>query len=415
MDLSGIYPPVPTFFAEDESLDLPTLHTHITRLRGKGITRFVALGSNGEAVHLDLDERRAVIAAIREAAGADAQILAGAGTDSTRATIALCRLAAEAGADAALVLPPHYYRSRMSLSALAAHFRAVAEESPIPVVLYNVPANTAGVDLDAETVIGLSPHPNIAGIKDTGGNLAKMAEIVAGAHEGFDTLAGNAGMLLPALAVGALLWRGTPGPTAAPLLAVSGIVLALCALATVACTAMIYASLKPIPAWRHPLVLPVYLLFALLTGLALLFALMLAMPGHRAPGAMLLALASVAALRVVLKWRYWRDIVRDGLPGSRGAAIGLPGREATVFERPHTEANYITREMAFQVARQHARRLRVGACALVVGGPLLGYLLLAACGPAFALGAAATLLLAGAFVERWLFFAQARHVVTLYY
>jgi 4-hydroxy-2-oxoglutarate aldolase len=203
MDLSGIYPPVPTFFAEDESLDLPTLHTHITRLRGKGITRFVALGSNGEAVHLDLDERRAVIAAIREAAGADAQILAGAGTDSTRATIALCRLAAEAGADAALVLPPHYYRSRMSLSALAAHFRAVAEESPIPVVLYNVPANTAGVDLDAETVIGLSPHPNIAGIKDTGGNLAKMAEIVAGAHEGFDTLAGNAGMLLPALAVGA--------------------------------------------------------------------------------------------------------------------------------------------------------------------------------------------------------------------
>jgi DMSO reductase anchor subunit len=221
--------------------------------------------------------------------------------------------------------------------------------------------------------------------------------------------------LLPALTVGALLWRGMSGPATAPLLAVSGIVLALCALATVACTAMIYASLKPIPAWRHPLVLPVYLLFALLTGLALLFALMLAMPGHRGPGAMLLALAIVAALLVVLKWRYWRDIDRDGLPGSRGAAIGLPGREATVFERPHTEANYITREMAFQVARQHARRLRVGACALVVGGPLLGYLLLAACGPAFALGAAATLLLAGAFVERWLFFAQARHVVTLYY
>ena len=218
--------------------------------------------------------------------------------------------------------------------------------------------------------------------------------------------------LLPALAVGALLgW----GPTAAPLLAVSGIVLALSALATVACTAMIYASLKPIPAWRHPLVLPVYLMYALLTGLALLFALVLAMPGHPGPGAMLLALATVATLLVALKWLYWTQTDRDGLPGSRAAAIGLPGREATVFERPHTEANYITREMAFQVARAHARWLRIGASALIVGGPLLGYLLLALGSPAFALTTATVLMLAGAFVERWLFFAQARHKVTLYY
>lgn len=221
--------------------------------------------------------------------------------------------------------------------------------------------------------------------------------------------------LLPALAVGALLWWGTPGPTVASLLAVSGIVLALCALATVACTAMIYASLKPIPAWRHPLVLPVYLLFALLTGLALLFALMLAMPGDQDSRTMLLALAIAAALLVALKWRYWYQTDRNGLPGSRAAAIGLPGREATVFERPHTEANYVTREMAFQVARSHARWLRIGASALIVGGPLMGCLLLAAGSPALALGVAAVLMLAGAFVERWLFFAQARHVVTLYY
>ncbi|MDN5781046.1 MAG: dimethyl sulfoxide reductase anchor subunit [Luteimonas sp.] len=221
--------------------------------------------------------------------------------------------------------------------------------------------------------------------------------------------------LLPALAVGALLWWGTPGPTTTPLLTVSGIVLALCALATVACTAMIYASLKPIPAWRHPLVLPVYLLFALLTGLALLFSLMLAMLRPLGPGAMLLTLAIIAVLLVALKWLYWRDTDRDGLPGSRAAAIGLPGRDATVFERPHTEANYITREMAFQVARNHARWLRIAASALIIGGPLLGYLLLAPASPAFALSAAALLMLAGAFVERWLFFAQARHMVTLYY
>lgn len=221
--------------------------------------------------------------------------------------------------------------------------------------------------------------------------------------------------LVPALVVGALLVWAAPGPATAPLLAISGVVLALCALATVACTAMIYASLKPIPAWRHPLVLPVYLLFALLTGLALLFALMLAMPGHRGPDAMLLMLAIVAALLVALKWLYWYQTDRDGLPGSRAAAIGLPGRVANVFERPHTEANYITREMAFQVARAHARWLRIGASALLVGGPLLGYLLLASGSPVFALTTATVLMLTGGFVERWLFFAQARHKVTLYY
>src|SRR3546814_5221913 len=93
---------------------------------------------------------------------------------------------------------------------------------------------------------------------------------------------------------------------------------------------------------------------------------------------------------------------------SSDLAVGLPGREATVFERPHTEANYITREMAFQVARSHARWLRLGASALVLGGPLLAWLLLAAGigSPVFALATAAVLLLAGAFVERWLFFAQ---------
>jgi DMSO reductase anchor subunit len=117
-----------------------------------------------------------------------------------------------------------------------------------------------------------------------------------------------------------------------------------------------------------------------------------------------------------MKWRYWHGIDRVGLP-SRGAAIGLPGREAAVFERPHTEANYVTLEMAFQVARTHARRLRAAAMALVLGGPVLGYLGLAAgiAGPAGALAWAAVLMLAGAFVERWLFFAQARHVVTSYY
>jgi len=201
--IKGIYPPIPTFFDENEDLDLATLREHLTRLKAAGITGFVALGSNGEAVHLDRDERRAVIATTREMAGSEGQVLAGAGTDSTRGTISLCRLASEAGAYVALVLPPHHYRSRMDVASLRAHYLAVADASPIPVMIYNMPGNTAGLDLDAEMVITLSAHPNIIGMKDSSGNVAKLAEVVAGARSDFVTLAGSAGFLLPALVVGA--------------------------------------------------------------------------------------------------------------------------------------------------------------------------------------------------------------------
>jgi 4-hydroxy-2-oxoglutarate aldolase len=204
MRIHGIYPPLPTFFHEDEALDLETLREHVRRLREHGIANVVALGSNGEAVHLDHDERRQVFTAIREAAGPEAQILAGAGALSTRETIALCRLARESGADIALILPPAHYGGRMTSMALRAHYLAVADASPLPVLIYNMPGNAAGIDLDGETVITLSAHPNIIGLKDSSGNLAKMAEVVAGAREGFAVLAGSAGFLLPALVVGAV-------------------------------------------------------------------------------------------------------------------------------------------------------------------------------------------------------------------
>lgn len=201
--IAGIYPPVPTFFDEHEDLDLATLREHLTRLKAAGIANIVALGSNGEAVHLAPDERQQVIAAVRETMGAEAQILAGVGEHSTRATLALSRLAVEAGADVALVLPPHHYRPRMDGLALRAHYLAVADGSPLPVMIYNMPANAAGIDLDAETVIALSAHPNIIGLKDSSGNVAKLAQVVADARKGFVVLAGSAGFLVPALAVGA--------------------------------------------------------------------------------------------------------------------------------------------------------------------------------------------------------------------
>jgi len=224
--------------------------------------------------------------------------------------------------------------------------------------------------------------------------------------------------MLPAVAIGVLLLFVQPGADRAMLLGMSGLLLALLSLATVGCTAMIYASLPPIPAWRHPLVLPVYLLFAMLTGLALLFALMALLLPAAGDAVMMLGTVTVlGALVAAAKWLYWHGIDGDPPPASRGAAVGLPRRDVSVFERPHTEQNYITREMAFVVARRHATRLRWLATALLVAGPALALLFTSlGLGTATAwLWFAASAVLAGSVVERWLFFAQARHVVTLYY
>lgn len=202
--LGGIYPPLPTFFDEQEELDLTTLQRHIQRIAHSGIAGYVLMGSNGEAVHLSSDERKQVIETARQTAGEDAQILAGCGEQSTLATIANCRQAAQSGADFALVLPPFYFRGRMNSAALLAHYRTVADQSPIPVVIYNMPANTAGLDIDAATIIALAEHPNIVGVKDSAGDMAKLSQVVDNASTHFRVFAGSAGYLLPALSVGAV-------------------------------------------------------------------------------------------------------------------------------------------------------------------------------------------------------------------
>lgn len=201
---SGIYPPLPTFFDAQEELDLATLQRHVKRLATSSIAGYVVMGTNGEAVHLTQEERLQVIETTRETAGVDALVLAGCGEQSTRATIANCRQAARAGANAALVLPPFYYRGRMDSRALIAHYRAVADNSPLPVVIYTMPASAAGLDVDGDTIGILAEHPNIIGIKDSAGNMAKLAQISTCTPARFRVFAGSAGYLLPALAVGAV-------------------------------------------------------------------------------------------------------------------------------------------------------------------------------------------------------------------
>ena len=190
-------------------------------------------------------------------------------------------------------------------------------------------------------------------------------------------------------------------------------------LATIVCTAMIYASLKPIPAWRQRWVVPGYLAFALLSGTALLGAgLAVSVSGAAATTSTLAAtIAALALVTAAIKYAYWREIDSAALPATRGDAVGLPGRDISVFERPHTDDNYLTREMGFVVARKHAPRLRVIALALFAALPLLATLgtwLMPPLAPIM-LPLAAIGVMAGALIERWLFFAQARHLVTLYY
>jgi 4-hydroxy-2-oxoglutarate aldolase len=203
----GIVPPIPTFFADQGTLDLPTLTRHVAWLATMPVAGILALGSNGEAMHLDDAERVAVIQTVR--AAIDAQpgegrpwLLAGTADQSTRGTCARCRAAAEAGAQVAVVLPPFAFPTQMTTAALQTHFLTVADASPIPVVIYNMPANTANLDLSTDLILELAQHPNIIGVKDSSGQVWKLGRIAAEAKPGFAVLAGSGSYLLPTLSVG---------------------------------------------------------------------------------------------------------------------------------------------------------------------------------------------------------------------
>lgn len=194
--------------------------------------------------------------------------------------------------------------------------------------------------------------------------------------------------------------------------------LSVIAVATVFCTARIYSSLKPIPAWHNPWVLPNYLALAAATGAIWLWAigvLGFAQPPHRGEAPILLCLLTIAA---ALKLGYWRHIDRHGAGVDAAAALALPaGSVVTPFEAPHTEANFLLKEMGFALARKHACRLRRLTMVLLLAVPAAA-LMLATWIPLLRAPAALLLLsttMAAVLVERWLFFAQARHVIATYY
>ncbi|MGH8029000.1 MAG: dimethyl sulfoxide reductase anchor subunit family protein [Arenimonas sp.] len=218
---------------------------------------------------------------------------------------------------------------------------------------------------------------------------------------------------VPALALAWCLWSDTDHDALRWL----GAALIIAAAATTYCTAMIYASLKPVPAWRNHLVPINYLVLAGYTG-GLAFAALRALGGAVIDNDVAVMGMLVAVNVLFLKRMYWREVDLP-LPLPRAAALGLPhDRTAHVFERPHTEANYLLKEMGYVLARRHSTRLRGIALVLLAVAPWLLLLPVwqsASVDPAPWLVAAAISALLGAFVERWLFFAEARHLVTLYY
>lgn len=197
--LRGVIPPLVTPFRPDGSLDLAAFEHNCDAAVEAGVTGLLVLGSNGEAVSLETSEKLELVRAARRRPGT---LLAGTGLASTRATIDLTRRAAEAGADAALVLTPYYFRSSMSVEALRRHYEAVAEASPIPVLLYSMPAAT-GLAVSPELVAALASHPRIAGMKDSGGDLDLMGRLLAAGGEGFEVACGSAPVFYPALCLGA--------------------------------------------------------------------------------------------------------------------------------------------------------------------------------------------------------------------
>ena len=203
MNFEGIIPPLTTPFDLNGNFAPEKLQSNIQLFNKYELSGYLLLGSNGEFVMLSDEEKIEVLKAGREVIPKEKIMLAGTGCQSTRETIWLTGKAAEAGADAALVLNPFYYKGSMTRQALSNHFRAVADDSPIPVLIYNMPAST-GIDLEAQLIIELADHPNIVGLKDSGSNLVKLGEIIKSVGPDFSVFSGSAGLLLPALSIGAV-------------------------------------------------------------------------------------------------------------------------------------------------------------------------------------------------------------------
>jgi 4-hydroxy-2-oxoglutarate aldolase len=199
---SGVYAPVPTPFDDRGEFDSACLRRAFSRFIASPLAGIVVLGSNGEAPLLNEEESDRVIAAAREAVPPGRPLIAGTGRESTRSTVMASIRAAQLGADAVLVRTPGFFKSQMTSDVFVRHYTAVADASPVPVLLYNFTAST-GVNIGADAVGRLAAHPNIAGLKESGGDVAQIAECVQAGGPSFRVWAGSSTSFYASLCVGA--------------------------------------------------------------------------------------------------------------------------------------------------------------------------------------------------------------------
>ena len=192
-----------TPFDENGAVRYDAFERNIEKYLEAGIEGYLVLGSNGESVYLEHTEKLKLIEAARKRVPSSRTLLAGTGVESTQATITLTKEAADRGVDAVLVKNPFYFKPQMTSDVYLAHYTAVADASPVPVIVYNVPVFT-GVPLQSKLVIELSKHPNILGMKDSSGDVKLISEVVWNTDASrFQVMAGAAATLFPAMAAGA--------------------------------------------------------------------------------------------------------------------------------------------------------------------------------------------------------------------
>ncbi len=201
-DLKGIFPPITTPFV-DGKVAYDKLADNIAKWNKTGLKGYVAFGSNGEYIYLSEEEKLEVVKTVVQSAAPGMKIIAGTGCESTWQTVELTNACAKLGAHAALVVTPFYYGGRMNEAALFQHFTAVADQSAIPIMIYNVTKFT-NINVSVGLTAKLSRHPNIIGIKDSNGNVSTLGEMVSAVDEDFSVLVGTAGALFGALTLGAV-------------------------------------------------------------------------------------------------------------------------------------------------------------------------------------------------------------------
>lgn len=198
LNLQGIFPPIPTPF-ENGHFAPHRLRENLSRLNETGLSGYVVLGSNGEAPLLSRTEKLEIVRVARRTIPTEKRMIVGAGMESTETTAVFTMQVADLGAEAALVLTPFFYRESMSHEALRRHFEKIAEASPIPILIYNVPKFT-NLNVSVSLVAQLAQHENIIGMKDSAGNLSQLLEFREKTPEDFQILLGSDAIFFAALA-----------------------------------------------------------------------------------------------------------------------------------------------------------------------------------------------------------------------